>query len=126
MYHNGSYEQRHYDRFRLNGALFAAIQGDNFYNPACVVDLNRAGGCISWVSDEDDLTGKYIKLDLISDKNRSILRSLQAKVVYFCADGQNENNQNNSAKRYGLQFVNLTALERRMLDHITRKYALQE
>jgi hypothetical protein len=124
--HNQSTEQRHHVRYRLKDNFFAAIQGEYFNNPACIVDLNRNGVGFYSVCEESELTGKFIVLDLISDRNRAILLSLRSQVVFTCVTSQHKNDPNDAPKRYGVQFVNLSALEKRQLDLITKKYALPE
>lgn len=119
-------EQRHHVRYRLNNALFADIQGGYFTSPASIIDLNRMGFSIYSEGRDKELTGKFIALNLVSDRNRAILRSLSARVVYSCAwTGENNGSEQDEApKRYGLQFVNLSTLEKRLLDRITKKYSL--
>jgi hypothetical protein len=121
-----STEQRHHVRYRPKDTLLAAIQGDYCDNPACIVDLNKNGIGFYSLCKESELTGKYILLDLISDGNRAILKSLSGRVVFTCATSKNKNDPKEAPKRYGLQFVNLSTLEKRLLDLITKKYALPE
>ena len=116
-------EQRHHVRYRLNDSLFAAIQGEYFDNPVCVVDLNRNGVGFYSVCEESELTGRVIILDLVSERNRTVLRSLSARVVFTSATGPHKNEQTDAPKRYGLQFVNLSSLKKRQLDLITQQYA---
>lgn len=116
-------EQRHHIRYRLNDSLFAAIQGEYFDNPACVIDLNRNGVGFYSVCEKGELTGRVVVLDLISDKNRVVLRSLSARVVFTTATGAYKNDPTDAPKRYGLQFVNLSSLKKRQLDLITKQYA---
>ncbi len=119
-----STEQRDHVRYRLKDSLFAVIQGYYIDTPACIVDLNRNGVGFYSTCEESELTGKFIVLDIISDRNRAILRSLSARVVFACAPFQNKNDPNVAPKRYGLQFVNLSPLEKRQLELITKKYVL--
>ena len=119
-------EQRHHVRYRLKENIFVAIQGSSFDSLANVADLNRRGIGFYSVSEGRELTGKVILLDLISDKKHTIIRSLSARVVFTYETTQHENDRTKSSKRYGLKFVNLSTLEKRLLDLITKKYALTE
>jgi hypothetical protein len=105
--------------------IFISIQESSFEHPANIADLNRNGVGFYSVNGDKDLEGKVILLDLVSDKNRAIIRSLSARVVFACETTQHETDTaTTSSKRYGLKFVNLSALEKRVLDLITKKYAL--
>ncbi len=121
-----STEKRQHVRYRLKGSLFAAIQGEYFVNPACLIDLNRNGIGVYSVCEKSELTGKFVVLDLISERNRSVLRSLPARVVFASATAPDENDPPNAPKRYGLEFVNLSPLKKRQLDLITKQYAPPE
>jgi len=123
---NQSPEQRQHIRYRLKENIFVAIHGHYFDSLANVADLNRRGIGFYSESGERGLAGKVLVLDLISDSNHAIIRSLSARVVFGYETTQHENDPAESSKRYGLKFVNLSTLEKRQLDLITKKYALTE
>lgn len=126
MYPLESAEKRSLVRYRMKDTLFAVIQGDNFHNMANIVDLNRKGVGFHLACAERELTEEFILLDLISEKKRIVLRSLLARVVYTRATGRHKNNPDDARKRCGVEFVNLSALEKRMIDLVVKKYALPE
>ncbi len=123
---NRSFEQRHHVRYRLKDTIFIVIQGNYFDPPPKVADLNRNGVGFYSAGKGREPTGKIIIFDLISGRNRAILRSLAARIVFTSEASPHKNDPNNAQKRYGLEFVNLSALEKRQLDLITKKYALLE
>lgn len=116
-------EKRNHVRYRMKDNLVAAMQGD-CDRMACVVDLNRKGIGISSMCGECELTGKLIVLDLLTDRNRIFMRSLSARLVFSATESTSGNDPPDRVKRYGLQFVNLSALENRLIDIIIKKYAL--
>ncbi len=124
---NRSREQRHHVRYQLKEKFSVGIQGGSFDGLAGVVDLNCYGIGFSAVSEGRELVGKFITLDLISHQNQVMLKSLSARVVFvgetipFEKDTAAE-----TANRYGVKFVNLSALQKRQLDIITKKYTLAE
>jgi len=123
---NRSSERRHHIRYRLKNTVFATIQGDYFAHLACVTDLNSNGVGFYCTDEGKTFPGKFIILDLVSDRNRSILCSLSARIVFATETGRRKNDLETVPKRYGFKFVNLSALEKRQLDLITKKYALSE
>lgn len=125
MCSNRSTEQRSHVRYRMKDSLTVAMQGD-CDSLACIVDLNSKGIGISSVCEESELAGKLIALDLITEDNRVIMRSLSARLVFSMPESTLNNNPHNRLKRYGLQFVNLSALEIRLIDLIIKNYALPE
>jgi len=110
----------------MKDALFAAIQGENGYSLANVVDLNMNGVGLHLAGREKDLPEEVIMFDLLSEKKRIVLRSLLARVVYYRAANPHGNEGDDPPKRYGLQFVNLSALEKRMLDLVAKKFGQPE
>ena len=119
-------EKRQHVRYRLKDNLFAAVQGDLFNNPANIVDLSDKGLGFYAVCKEHKLTGKFIVFDLMSDMNRPLLRSLSGRVVFSGLKNQKKDDPIDAPQRYGVQFVNLSTLDKRLLDKITKKYALPE
>jgi hypothetical protein len=81
-----STEKRSLVRYRMNNTLFAVIQGDCCANPARVVDLNRNGIGMNAVCRKKLPDGKVI-IDLVSENNHVVLRSLSARVVYVVESG---------------------------------------
>jgi len=119
-------EKRSLVRYRMKDALFAAIQVENSYSMANVVDLNSNGAGLHLAGKEKNLPEEVIMFDLLSQEKRIVLRSLLARVVYTRAANPHGNDGGDPPKRYGLQFVNLSALEKRMLDLVAKKYGLPE
>jgi len=120
-------EQRGHVRYQLKENIFVAIQGGYFDDLAGVVDFNRNGVGFYSVCKCTKPAGRFIMLDLISDREQVILRSLLARVVFSCETGPTiKEGTEEPARRYGLKFVNLSALQKRQLDIITKKYALPE
>ncbi|MDY0350696.1 MAG: PilZ domain-containing protein [Desulfobulbaceae bacterium] len=119
-------EKRSLVRYRMKDALFAAIQVENSYSMANVVDLNSNGAGLHLAGKEKNLPEEVIMFDLLSQEKRIVLRSLLARVVYTRAANPHGNDGGDPPKRYGLQFVNLSALEKRMLDLVAKKYGIPE
>jgi len=119
-------EQRHHVRYRPKDPIFITIQGHHSCKPVSVTDFNRNGVGLFSTCEENEITGKFIILDLISSQDRAILRFLSARVVFSAESESAANNPLVGSKRYGLQFVNLSALQKRQLDLITKKYTLRE
>ncbi len=120
----GSPEQRHHIRHQLNGNIFVDIQGNYFDSLASVTDLNRSGVGFYSVSEARELADKFIILDLVFDRNHVILRSLLSRVVFTYETIQHEKGTAQASRRYGLKFVNLSALQKRQLDLITKEYTM--
>jgi len=110
----------------MKDALFAAIQVENSYSMANVVDLNSNGAGLHLAGKEKNLPEEVIMFDLLSQEKRIVLRSLLARVVYNRAANPRGKDGGDPPKRYGLQFVNLSALEKRMLDLVAKKYGIPE
>jgi hypothetical protein len=120
-----STEKRSLVRHRMKDTLFAVIQGDDCASPARVVDLNRNGIGLNLVC-RGKLTDGNIIFDLMSEKNHVVLRSLSARVVYGSETSEHGNEPDDAPKRYGLEFVNLSDMEKRIIDRVVEKYALPE
>ena len=118
-------EQRQYVRYRPKDPIYIVIQGDHSCKPARVTDISSSGVGFYSTCAESEISGKFIILDLVSRQDRSILRFLSARVV-FSAKNETAKDSLVGSKRYGLQFINLSALEKRQLDLITKKYTLRE
>jgi c-di-GMP-binding flagellar brake protein YcgR len=111
-------EQRLYPRYPLKNDIFLSIQGDARQSSCSLTDLSEGGaGCLA-VDENSALEDRFILCNLISE-DQIILRSLTARVV-FSDNGQDDSP---AERRYGLQFLNLTPLQKRQLDMIARKYA---
>ncbi len=124
---NRSLEQRDHVRYKLKENIFAVILGDYFENPASVVDFNREGVGLYAVCRGREPAGKCIILDFISDRKQVILRSLSARVVFTCEPRpSNDETTEEISRRCGLKFVHLSALQKRQLDIITKKYGTPE
>jgi len=116
-------EQRLYPRYPLREEIFLSIQGDNRPPSCSLTDLSEAGaGCLA----EDNtsaLEDRFILCDLISQNEQIILRSLTARVIFSDNTFKKKTNSTSGeTRRYGLQFINLTPLQKRQLSIITRKY----
>lgn len=122
-----SLEQRGHVRYRLKKNIFISVQGDSFEDLVTVVDLNRNGVGFCSGCKCSEPAGKFILLDLISDREQVILRSLAARVVFSCETRPTgKEAAEEPERRYGLKFVQLSALQKRQLDIITKKYARPE
>lgn len=119
-------EKRDLVRYRMKESLFAAIQGNYCDSLAWIVDLTTNGIGFCSVCEESELTGKRIFLDLITDGDRVIMRSLSARLVHTAPAEHLTGGRPAGLQRYGLQFVNLSALETRLLDIIIKNYSLPE
>ncbi|MCF6185986.1 MAG: hypothetical protein L3J49_00695 [Desulfobulbaceae bacterium] len=124
---NRSLEQRGHVRYQLKENIFVAIQGNYFEDLASVVDFNSNGVGFFSVCKGREPAGKFIIFDLISDREQVILRSLSARVIFTCEISlTNKETIDEASRRYGLKFIHLSALQKRQLDIITKKYALPE
>ena len=119
-------EQRSHIRYRLKENIYVDILGNYFDNLASVADLNRSGVGFYSVSKEKKLADKFIVLDLMFDRSRFILRSLTARVAFTSETSPHEKDTAEASRRYGLEFVNLSPLQKKQLDLITKKYAKSE
>lgn len=124
--HTRSPEQRRHIRYRLKENIYVDVLGNYFDSLACVADLNRSGVGFYSVSKGRKLADKFIVLDLIFNRDHFVLRSLTARVVFTYKTTPHEKDTTEVSRRYGLQFVNLSPLQKRQLDLITKKYALPE
>jgi len=125
MHSTPSNENRQLPRYRMKDTLVAAMQGE-CDSLACIVDLNRKGIGIFSECEESTLAGKLVAIDLISDENRFIMRSISARLVFSSPGSPRSTDPGTRLTRYGLQFVNLSPLEQRLLDMIIKNYALPE
>ena len=113
-------ELRHHTRYPIENDIFLVVQGGAPGAPINVIDLSKGGVGLSVADTADDLSDKYILVDLVSDNNQIILRSLATRVVFSPAEKEKTGD---TAGRYGLQFVHLSPLQKRQLGMITKKYA---
>ena len=113
-------ELRHHTRYPIENDIFLVVQGGAPGAPINVIDLSKGGVGLSVADSADDLSDKYILVDLVSDNNQIILRSLATRVVFRPAEKEKTGD---TAGRYGLQFVHLSPLQKRQLGMITKKYA---
>jgi len=124
---NRSLEQRGHVRYQLKENIFVAISGGYFEEPAGVVDFNGKGIGLYAVCRGREPACKNIIFDLISDREQVILRSLSARVVFTSAiSPADQETTEETSIRCGLKFVNLSALQKRQLEMITKKYAHPE
>lgn len=121
-----SYEKRHHVRHQLKENIFADIQGNLFDGFASVTDLSKGGLGFKSACNVRKLEGKRVIIDLFFDKNKAILRSLLSKVVFSYNTTQNNKGIDEISSRYGLQFVDLSDLDKRLLDLIIKKYLLPD
>ncbi len=113
-------ELRHHTRYPIENDIFLVVQGGAPGAPINVIDLSKGGVGLSVTDTADDLSDKYILVDLVSDNNQIILRSLATRVVFSPAEKEKTGD---TVGRYGLQFVHLSPLQKRQLGMITKKYA---
>lgn len=125
MHSTPSIENRQHPRYLMKDTLVAAMQGE-CDSLACIVDLNRKGIGIFSECGESTLAGRLVILDLISDENRIIMRALSARLVFSSPKSPLSDDPGYRLTRYGLQFVNLSPLDYRLLDMIIKNYALPE
>ncbi len=116
-------ELRHHTRYPIENDIFLVVQGCIPGTPLSVTDLSKGGVGLSVSDGINDLTDKYVLVDLISNRNQIILRSLATRVVFGSRTDGNGGDAVDSAGRYGLQFVHLSPLQKRQLGMITKKYA---
>lgn len=124
--HTISDEQRHHVRHPLKENIFIDIRGNLFNGLFNVTDLSKGGLGFETTFQVKKLEGKRLLLDLVFDKNKAILRSLLSKVVFSQDTSQQKKGINEISGRYGLQFVGLSMLEKRLLDLISKKYVLSD
>ncbi|MEA2114538.1 MAG: hypothetical protein U9P36_04030 [Thermodesulfobacteriota bacterium] len=107
----------------MKDSILAVIRGDLNISLTCVRDMNVNGlGC-------EIKSGKKIKqrpviLDLISKRNRIILRSLPACIVFTNETTLPKKDEKTVWRRCGIKFGNLSTLQKRQLDIIIKKYAI--
>ncbi len=116
-------ELRHHTRYPIRNDIFLVVQGCMPSTPISVTDLSTGGVGLSVNDGIDDLRDKYVLVDLISDRNQIMLRSLATRVVFGAMMEGNGGDTVDFAGRYGLQFVHLSPLQKRQLGMITKKYA---
>jgi len=116
-------ELRHYTRYPIENDIFLVVQGRMPGIPLSVTDLSKGGVGLSVKDEIDDLADKYVLVDLVSESNQIILRSLATRVVFGSMTDGYDRDTVDSAGRYGLQFVHLSPLQKRQLGMITQKYA---
>ncbi len=116
-------ELRHHTRYPIENDIFLVVQGCIPGTPLSVTNLSKGGVGLSVSDGINDLTDKYVLVDLISNRNQIILRSLATRVVFGSRTDGNGGDAVDSAGRYGLQFVHLSPLQKRQLGMITKKYA---
>lgn len=124
--HTKSDEQRHHARHPLKENIFVDIRGNHFNGLFSVTDLSKSGIGFETTSRVIKMEGKRLLLDLVFDKNKAIIRSLLSKVVFSKDTSQQKKGINVISGRYGLQFVGLSDLEKRLLDLISKKYVLSD
>jgi len=120
--HTKSDEQRHHVRHQLKENIFVDIRGNLFDGLFTVTDLSKGGLGFESTCQVKKLEGKRLLLDLVFDKNKAILRSLLSQVVFSQDTSQRKKGINDISGRYGLQFVGLSDLDKRLLGLISKKY----
>jgi c-di-GMP-binding flagellar brake protein YcgR len=116
-------EQRNHNRYQLKDTFYVIIQGDSRAIPARVADLSKNGVGFYFVGERKKLTDKFILLDLVTDTDQIMLRSLSARIIFGRESPENGDDPVEAQTRYGLQFINLSALQKKQLGIITKKYA---
>lgn len=124
--HTKSDEQRHHVRHQLKNNIFVEIRGNLFDGLFTVTDLSKGGLGFESTCQVRKLEGKRLLLDLVFDKNKAILRSLLSQVVFSHDTIQSKQGISEISGRYGLQFVGLSELDKRLLDLISKKYVLHD
>lgn len=124
--HTKSDEQRHHVRYQLKKNIFVDIRGNLFDGLFTVTDLSKGGIGFESTCQIKKLEGKRLVLDLVFDKNKAILRSLLSEVVFSQDTSQRKKGIHEISGRYGLQFVGLSDLDKRLLDLISKKYVLPD
>ena len=119
-------EQRRHVRHQLKKNIFVEIRGNLFDGLFTVTDLSKGGLGFESTCQVKKLEGKRLLLDLVFDKNKAILRSLLSQVVFSQDTSQRKKGINEISGRYGLQFVGLSDLDKRLLDLISKKYVLSD
>ncbi len=119
-------ELRHNTRYPIKHDIFLVVQGCEQSTLYSVTDLSKGGVGLSVDDGQKDLADKYVLVDLISDKNQIILRSLAARVVFIVDPSTKRRKTVGAAGSYGLKFVHLSPLQKRQLGMITKKYARPE
>ncbi len=124
--HTKSDEQRHHVRHQLKKNIFVDIRGNHLDGLFTVTDLSRGGLGFESTCQVKKLEGKRLLLDLVFDKDKAILRSLLSQVVFSHDTSQHKKGISEISGRYGLQFVGLSDLDKRLLDLISKKYVLTD
>lgn len=125
-FYTKSYERRHHVRHQLKENIFLDIQGNIFDGYASVTDLSKGGLGFKSACNIRKLEGKRILIDLFFDKNKAIIRSLLSQIVFSYNTTQDNKGITEISGRYGVQFVDLSDLEKRLLDLISKKYILSD
>ncbi len=115
-------EQRIHVRHKLRKDFFANIRGNLSADLATVTDLSKDGLGLELQGKKQKLQGKGVLIDLVFDKERTILRSLLSRVVF---SHDTERSQKGKC-RYGVKFVNLSSLEKHLLGVVRKKYIASE
>jgi PilZ domain len=121
-----AYEQRHHVRHQLKNTIFVDIRGNLFDGLATVTDLSKGGLGFESTCKVKNLKGKRLLLDLVFDKDKAILRSLLSQVVFNNETSQHKKEMGIASGKYGLKFVNLSDLDKRLLGLISKKYVLAD
>ena len=120
-------EQRRCFRHRPDKKIYIDILGKHCDSLAVVADLNRTGIGFYSVCEERKLEEKFIAFDLVFDRGHFLLRSLSARIVFTNEiTPQQKKDCTEPSRRYGVQFVNLSNLQKKQLDVITEKYTCPE
>jgi c-di-GMP-binding flagellar brake protein YcgR len=119
-------EQRNHNRYQLKDPFYVIIQGIACDTPARVADLSKNGIGFYALDEEKQLQDKFILLDLVTNNNQIMLRSLSGRIVFSKDERGNGEDTDEATSRCGLQFINLSSLQKKQLGIITRKYARSE
>ena len=121
--HHLKFDQRHSNRLQMKNSILAVIRGD-FDDPiARVKDMNVNGlGC--YIKSRIKMERMPVILDLISENDRVILRSLPAQIVFSNETILPEKDTTAEWRRCGIRFGNLSTLQERQLDLVIKKYAI--
>ncbi len=122
-YHNSKSDQRRRNRLQMKKSLFATIRGNLEGSVVRIKDMNADGlGCS--IDGVKKIEPMPVVLDLVSTRNRTLIRSLTACIVFTDRVTQTRKDARAVRRRCGISFVNLSTLQTRLLNRIIAKYAI--
>ena len=116
-------DQRQSNRLQMKNSILAVIRGDLDDPVARVKDMNANGlGC--YIKSRKKMERMPVILDLISENDRAILRSLPAQIVFSNETILSKKDTTAVWSRCGIRFGNLSTLQKIQLDLVIKKYAI--